>query len=116
MLVVMGDEYGGDRVPNSDSSSELSDALGVNMRLLLALLISLFLLSLVFLKPIFIHQGYQVEWKEEVVLESLSQVKKLGYKLLMNGTVKECSSSEIAYCLMIPGPNGFLKVERRVGG
>jgi hypothetical protein len=37
----------------------------------------------------------------------------------MNVTVKECSSSEIAYCLMIPGPNGFLKVEvseKRGGG
>jgi hypothetical protein len=89
------------------------------MRLLLALLISIFLLLFVFLKPIFIHQGYQVEWKEEAALKALAGVKELGYKLLMNVTVKECSSSEIAYCLMIPGPNGFLKVEvseKRGGG
>jgi hypothetical protein len=83
------------------------------MRLLLALLISIFLLLLVFLKPIFIHQGYQVEWKEEAALKALARVKELGYKLLMNATVKECGSSEIAYCLIIPGPNGFLKVEVR---
>lgn len=110
--MVMGDEYGGNRAPNCRNNPKLSDNLGVSMRLLLAILISSFLLFLIFLKPIFIHQGYQVEWKEEVVLESLSRVKELGYGLLMNGTVKECNSSEIAYCLMIPGLNEFLRVER----
>ena len=98
------------------------------MKWVLATMVALLIISLAFLKPISIHQGYQVLWKEEVCEEALSVVRSKGYRLLLNDAsltqeprsevrvelTEECDSDSIAYCLIIPGTNPlkFLKVEK----
>lgn len=79
------------------------------MRWALAILISLFILLQVSLRPIWLHQGYQVQSKKDACLRVIATVKELGYKLLLSSSeghlVEECSSPEIVYCLIIPGTN-----------
>lgn len=91
------------------------------MRWALALTIAFLVLMFVFSKPISIHQGYQVVWKGDVCMKALDIVKTEGYKLLLKEVglegaelTESCSSSSIAYCLIIPGtvPLKFLKVEK----
>ncbi|MEM3481291.1 MAG: hypothetical protein QW576_06370 [Candidatus Korarchaeum sp.] len=99
------------------------------MRWALAMISSLLIISSALLRPVSIHLGYQVIWKEEVCGKALNILRDRGYRLLIRGTLESelgaesdikaeltehCNSFRQAYCLVIPGtsPLKFLKVER----
>lgn len=87
------------------------------MNWVLSIPIALLILMLAVLRPLWIHPGYQVAYKSDACREALTEVRELGYKLLLNShssyLTEECSSSKMAYCLVIPGtkPLKFLRVE-----